>query len=232
MINILCMKLFCLSLLFCLSGFAVFSQSPEYVRWDFDNLDGWVYYHQDDNPEIQYSLEDGKLRIFTRANSADRKKVRTEDKIYTTGRYTWKAFISDLGAGDQSSIGCWIYCDDHHEIDFEVGYGKQEVRENLQAAPDEVIAYMTTQDHPFLSVPVKIKKGWHIFEIDLSLVDGKYKVEWIIDDKTVSTVQQTYGKEIAFYIYCSVENLKFLGDHIASQDNYGLYDYVSYKYKE
>ena len=210
----------------------VFSQSPQSMRWDFDDVEGWVYYHQDDNPARQYILENGCLRIFTRANSFDRKKFRTKEKVYTTGRYKWRTFISDLGEGDQSSIGAWIYCDDHHEIDFEVGYGKQEVREQLQAAPDEVIAYMTTQDHPFQSVPVKIKKGWHIFEIDLSLVDGKYKVEWMIDGETVSTVQQTYGKEIAFHIYCSVENLKFLGDHIASQDNYALYDFVSYEYRE
>lgn len=226
------MKLFYLGLFFLMSWFSLFSQSPEYAHWDFNDPEGWVYYHQDDNPVPQYSFENGQLRIFTRANSLDRKKLRTKDKIYTTGRYTWKTFISDLGVGDQSSIGSWIYCDDHHEIDFEVGYGKQNVREELQAAPDEVIAYMTTQDHPFQSVPVKIKKGWHIFEIDLSLVDGKYRVEWIIDGKTVSTVQQTFGKEFAFYIYCSVENLRFLGDHIASQENYALYDFVSYKYHD
>lgn len=211
---------------------SVTAQPPKYAHWDFNDIKGWIYYGQDDNPARQYSIENGQLRIFTRANSNDRKKLRTEDKIYTTGRYTWKTFISDFGKGDQCSIGSWIYCDDHHEIDFEVGYGKQTDREKLNAAPDEVIAYMTTQDYPFQSIPVAIKKGWHIFEIDLSLVDGKYKVEWIIDGKTVSTVQQTYGPEIAFHIYCSVENLKFLGDHPASQDNYALYDYVTYKFHD
>lgn len=205
---------------------------PQKALWKFKNLKGWVYAHQDNNLDHQCSLEKGKLRIFTRANSDDRKKVRTEDKIYTTGRYKWRTYISDMGVGDQASIGSWIYCDDHHEIDFEVGYGKKEVRQELNAAPNEMIAYMTTQDHPFKSVPVKIKTGWHLFEIDLTLVDGKYKVSWLIDGKETSSVQQTYGSEVAFYIYCSVENLKFIGDYPASKDNYALYDFVSYQFHE
>lgn len=206
------------------------AQPPQKVRWNFNAMDGWVHAHQDENPDAQCSIEKGKLRIFTRAGSVDRKKVRTTDKIYSTGRYKWRTYISKMGVGDQSSIGSWIYCDDHHEIDFEVGYGKKEVREQLKAKPNQMIAYMTTQDHPFQSVPTAIKVGWHLFEIDITSVDGKYKVEWYIDHKKVSEVQQTFGDGISFYIYCSVENLKFLGDAVASQDNYGLYDYVSYKY--
>lgn len=61
--------------------------------------------HQDDNPDEQCLLEKGKLRIFTRAGSWDRKKVRTADKIYTTGRYTWKTYIPQMGKGDQASVG-------------------------------------------------------------------------------------------------------------------------------
>lgn len=212
--------------------FASAQQPPHKVRWDFNNLEGWVYSNQDDNPEKQCSIEKGKLRIFTRAGSLDRKKMHTKDKIYTTGRYTWKTYISQIGVGDWASIGSWIYCDDHHEIDFEVGYGKKEVREQLNAAPDEMIAYMTTQDHPFQSVPAKVGVGWHKFEIDITSIEGKYKVEWLIDGKKMNSVQQTYGSGISFYIFCSVENLKFLGDTLASQDNYGLYDYVKYVYHD
>lgn len=219
-----------LILLLAMLACTAMAQSPKKARWNFNSMDGWVYSHQDDNPETQCSIEKGKLRIFTRAGSVDRKKMHTVDKIYTTGRYTWRTYIPAMGVNDQSSIGSWIYCDDHHEIDFEVGYGKQEAREKLNAKPNEMIAYMTTQDHPFLSVPVAIKVGWHLFEIDITSVDGNYKVEWYIDRKKVSSVQQTFGDGIAFYIFCSVENLKFLGDAPASQDNYGLFDYVKYKY--
>jgi len=217
---------------FILCAVNTYAQPPKKKVWNFNDLEGWVYAHQDDNPDHQCVLEKGKLRIFTRAGSWDRKKVRTADKIYTTGRYTWKTYIPEMGKGDQASVGSWIYCDDHHEIDFEVGYGKQAVREELGAGPDEMIAYMTTQDHPFKSVPVKIKTGWHIFEIDITLVNGNYKVDWLIDKKIVSTVQQTFGTAFAFYIFCSVENLKFIGDNLSTQENYGIFDYVKYRYHE
>ncbi len=207
------------------------NQQPECITWDFDNLDGWVYAHQDDNPDNQCVLEEGTLRIFTRAHSWDRKKIRTTD-TYTTGRYTWRTYIPQMGEGDMASVGSWIYCDDHHEIDFEVGYGKESVRLETGAAPDEMIAYMTTQDNPSKSVYIPIKTGWHIFEIDLSLRDGNYFVQWIIDDQVVSSVQQTFGEEYSFHIFCSVENLKFIGDHQPEKENYGLFDYVTYCYHE
>ncbi|MFI3281794.1 MAG: hypothetical protein R3Y44_07490 [Rikenellaceae bacterium] len=200
--------------------------------WNFDTLDGWVYAHQDDNPNMQCEIEDGVLKIFTTANSRDRKKMRTADKIYTTGRYTWRTYIPQMGKGDQASVGSWIYCDDKHEIDFEVGYGQQHVREKLGAEDDDLIVYSTTQANPYNTQITTIKSGWHIFEIDLTLVDGAYLVTWIIDGEQVSSIQQTYGDEYKFYIFCSVENLKFLGDHIASQDNYGLFDFVKYEYHE
>lgn len=210
----------------------IYAQSPKKAKWNFKNLDGWVYTQQDKNPSVQYEINNGKLKIFTRAGSEDRKKMRTKDKIYTTGRYTWKTYIPEMGAGDRSSIGCWLYCDDKHEIDFEIGPGKDKVRAGLNASHEELIGYMTTQGNPYHTATIKIKPGWHVFEIDITLVDGKYKVDWIIDKIVLSSVLQTYGKEIAFYIYCSVENLKFLGEHPATKDNYALFDYVKYKYHE
>jgi len=219
----------CLVCLF-LESQKAFAQHPPQIQWDFNDLEGWEYAHQDNNPDEQCSVDKGILRIFTRANSVDRKKIRTIDHTFTTGRYTWKTYISDMGVGDQSSIGSWLYCDDHHEIDFEVGYGRKAVRERLGAKSDEMIAYMTSQDFPFKSVRTKVKTGWHIFEIDITLVNGKYKIDWIIDDKVASSLQQSFGEEISFHIFCSVENLNFIGDTPASKDNYGLFDYVKYTY--
>lgn len=213
-----------------LTSLSCYSQKENNRKWGFKNLEGWVYAHQDDNPAQQCELEKGILKIFTRAQSWDRKKIRTEAKKYTTGRYTWKTYIPQMGQGDQASVGSWIYCDDHHELDFEVGYGKADVREQLNAAPDEMIAYMTSQDFPFTSVPVKLKTGWHIFEIDLTLKDNQYYATWIIDKKINHEIQLKYGTEISFYIFCSVENLKFIGDQIPQQENYGLFDFVKYKY--
>ncbi|MCF0167154.1 MAG: hypothetical protein HUJ93_00720 [Bacteroidales bacterium] len=201
-------------------------------KWNFDTLDGWIYGHQDDNPDNQCELDNGILKIYTRANSRDRKKILTVDKKYTTGRYKWKTYIPAMGVGDQASVGSWIYCDDHHELDFEVGYGKKEVREQLQAGADEMIAYMTSQDFPYTSLPVTVKTGWHIFEIDLTSKNGNYYATWSIDGKIKHETQLQFGPEVKFHIFCSVENLFFIGDEIPQQENYGLYDYVQYKYHE
>ena len=207
-----------------------FAQSPKKAKWNFNNLEGWMYSHQDNNPEKQCEIEKGKLKITTLKGSRDRKKMHTKDRIYTTGRYTWRTYISEMGQGDQTCIGSWIYCDDKHEIDFEVGPGNEQVRKQLNAQPDDMVVYMTTQGNPYHTTTATLKPGWHIFELDITSVDGKYKVTWLIDGKVKSTIQQTFGTEIAFYIFCSVENLTFLGSHPATQDNYGMFDYVKYKY--
>ncbi|WP_316817862.1 hypothetical protein [Pedobacter nyackensis] len=207
-----------------------YAQKENNQKWNFNNLDGWKFEHQDENPSNQCEIDNGILKIFTRAQSWDRKKVRTAAKKYTSGRYTWRTYIPQMGEKDQASVGSWIYCDDHHELDFEVGYGNAAVRKQLNAAPDDMIAYMTSQDFPSTSVPVTIKPGWHIFEIDLTIKDNKYYVTWLIDKKKQHGVQLQFGNEISFAIYCSVENLKFLGDRIPQQDNYGLYDFVKYQY--
>lgn len=217
-----------LSLLPCM-GQTTPQQPPKKQVWEFNDLEGWKKTSQDDNPDHQSSLANGKLKIFTRKGSFDRKKVHTVDKIYTTGRYKWKTYIPKIPIGDQSSIGSWIYCDDKHEIDFEVGSGTAAERKRLNAQKDDLVAQMTTQANPYSSKAVLIQSGWHTFEIDLSSVNGKYKVQWIIDGKTLHSIQQSFGPdEYAFYIFCSVENLKFLGDHPATKDNYGVFDRVEY----
>jgi len=40
--------------------------------------------------------------------------------------------------------------------------------------------------------------------------------------------QLNYGQEHPFHIFCSTENLKFVGDNWPYKDNYGLWDYVTY----
>ena len=205
---------------------------PMKAEWDFNTLEGWTYCHQDNNPERQCEIKKGKLKIWTRKGSTDRKKMCTNTRIYTTGRYIWRTYVPKMNQGDQVSVGSWLYCDDKHEIDFEVGPGNEHIRKQLNAGKKDMVVYMTTQGNPYHTTPVLIRPGWHIFEIDVTLVNGCYQVEWLIDGKSQNVVQQTYGKEIAFYIYCSVENLKFLGTHPTTCDNYGLFDYVKYSYHE
>ena len=160
------------------------------LKWNFDNTDDWVNASQGENANISQTsvenntdAEDGKvLKIYTEANTQQRKKLKTK-KQYGAGLYTWRTYISDLGATERVSIGSWLWNSDKHELDFEVGSGTAKERETLGVTDDEVIAYITSQDNPFVQQKVKIKKNaWHTFKIDLQLVGNKYFATWLIDD--------------------------------------------------
>ena len=60
------------------------AQKTNNHKWDFNDLEGWKYGHQDNNPANQCEIKNGILKIFTRAKSRDRKKICTVDKIYNT----------------------------------------------------------------------------------------------------------------------------------------------------
>jgi hypothetical protein len=47
---------------------------------------------------------------------------------------------------DKASIGAFLYYNDTHEIDFEIGYGTQSKRAELKAEADDLIVYMTSQE--------------------------------------------------------------------------------------
>lgn len=201
------------------------------VRWDFNDLTGWLDGSQAvRGGEILYNItENGELYIFSYANTYYRPKVKTEDKIYVDGLYTWRVYLSEMGVGDQASVGAFLYSDDSHELDFEIGYGTSTVREKLGAEEDDLVAYMTSQKNPFRSTPKLIKREqWYDLTMDLTVVDGTYHLEWLVNGEAYGELDLFYGPETTFYIYCSMENLTFLGDHIPSQDNYALFDYVEY----
>ena len=206
------------------------------LKWQFTNTDEWLNASQGENADVSQTFvesnseaEDGKvIKIYTEANTQQRKKLKSK-KQYGAGLYTWRTYISDLGVTERVSIGSWLWNSDKHELDFEVGSGTAKERETLAAADDEVIAYITSQDNPFVQQKVKIKKNaWHTFKIDLQLVGDKYFATWLIDEVKCAAQQLNYGQEHPFHIFCSTENLKFIGDNWPYQDHYGLWDYVSY----
>lgn len=198
-------------------------------RWEFKNADGWGYSHQDTSTIKQWYIEGDSLILFTRANTYDRTKFHTIEKKYTFGDYTWRILIPEIAPGEQASIAGFIYNDDHHEIDFEIGYGKQEAREKCGAQEGDMIACMTNQDLPFISNNVPIKPGWHIFTIRLKDKDSNYMVEWLIDGKVCQSQELTFGDEFPFTIMCSVENLLFMGDFMPTHNNIAKFDYVTFE---
>ena len=148
------------------------------IRWDFDTLDGWVYEHQDQAPAPQCSLSDGNLYIYTRAYTRDRQKMHTAQQVFTCGRYSWRTYISPIATGEQTSIGSWIYCDEQHELDFEVGPGTADVRRKYGIGEGELAACMTSQANPFVSSYAAVRTGWHVFTIELENVQGRYLARW------------------------------------------------------
>lgn len=196
--------------------------------WNFDNLSEWEDATQVGIPN--YFIEDGNLRIFTNANTWDRTKVKSV-ATYATGSYSWRVYVPTMGEGDMASIGAFLYADDAHELDFEIGYGNQAARQELNAVSDDLVVYMTSQANPSHSFQSKLKReNWYTLTIDLSLnTKKKYVVSWKIDNQILTTKTLTYGTATKFKIFCSVENLGFIGDHIPSTQNYALFDWVEFK---
>ncbi len=197
------------------------------MRWNFNNLDGWRISGKSQSRSNFHLGSDG-LRIHTRAGTRDRVKVCTEQR-YGLGVYRWRVYTPQMGEGDQASIGAFIYLDDRHEFDFEIGYGKAVVRTELNAERDDLICYATCQDGPHSSTQVLVKTNtWHNLTLELRPGErGLYKANWRIDGETIKRLQTTFDN-CSFTIYCSVENLKFIGDHLPKQDNYGLFAFVEY----
>jgi len=202
-------------------------------RWEFNDLNGWTDDSQNTGGPHNYAITDGKLRIHTRAGTWDRAKVRTVQQVFRAGLTRWRVYVPAMGEGDQASIGAFLYHSDSRELDFEIGYGKSADRAGMKAAPDELIVFTTSQADPYKSTKHLIKREqWHELSIALTLPDsgagGRYEVAWGVDGESIEEARLDFGDETAFYLYCSVENLQFLGDHIPALENYALFDFVEH----
>ncbi len=197
-------------------------------RWEFNDLKAWRDDSQNNSPK-SYAVSEGRLRIATRKETRDRVKIRTIRR-FGAGRYTWRIFVPAMGTGDQASIGAFLYRDDKHEVDFEIGFGTAKLREKLKAKDDDLVCYCTSQGFPYSSSQLLVKREtWHTFSIIIAPdKDGHFKITWFVDGKQTKQLQTSFGNEISFTVHCSVENLTFIGDHIPTQENYALFDYVDF----
>ena len=190
------------------------------TRYDFDSFDKWAFAHQDTATINQYRIADGYLFLRTRAQTYDRSKVYLQTVKLQAGKSSCRVFIPTMYANDQTSIASFLYNDDLHELDFEIGYGQAAIRGIYNAKPNEVVCYMTSQDLPHQSEKITLEMNrWYTLDIELTVKSNKYFVQWLVDGVVKSKLQLTYGTEIKFNPMLSLENLKFLGDHI-SKNNY------------
>ena len=161
--------------------------------------------------------------------------------MFGAGIYTWRVFIPTMNIGERVSVGSWLYNDDQHEVDFEVGSGTIKKREEAHATKNnQLIAYITSQNNPELhhdteivTVDERNKGSWHTFQIRLEInqaINGQnYIITWAIDGVDRYKSKLNYGQEKLFHIFCSVENLDFLGERPTTEDVVGLWDYVTYQ---
>ena len=197
------------------------------VRYDFEGFEDWRYAHQDTASLEQYRIADGCLFLSTRAGTYDRTKANLVATKMGVGKSSCRLYIPTMYPNDQTSIASFLYSDNRHEIDFEIGYGKAKTRLKYDAGADEVLCYMTSQGYPYQSKIVKLKmNSWVVLDIDLTLNNGQYFVQWFIDGQVKATLQQTFGSEVRFSPILSLENLKFLGDRISKHDYEVPFDWL------
>ena len=203
---------------------------PKVTRWDFDSIDGWYYYtHNPEQGAPCFSVSGGMLSITTKGNTMDRNKLQSNSR-FGEGVYTWRLYVPEIEKQAQVSVGAFIYQNDEHELDFEIGYGKAYARESCGAAEDELVACLTNQQNPHNSTYVPIKPGWHECAIKMDVDSNNYyKATWVIDGETVKTLPLNFGpdKYSNFLVACSVENLTFLGDHMPTRDHTAKFDWVT-----
>lgn len=211
------------------------------VMYNFGDLEGWQKtglvsgidpFSFVDNADC----EDGKaLRIYTRPGEqymgtyGDRFKVQTGTRFYS-GRYEWRVYVPVMGMNDRCSIGAFVYFDDGHELDFEICSGTAADRSALSAGPDDMVCLVSSQNNPVISYQSLIKgNAWHTLVLDLKNENGRYMAEWLVGGKSLKKQVLNFGEEDNnFRVICSVENLIGMGDHAATKENYGLFDYFAY----
>ncbi len=88
---------------------------------------------------------------------------------------------------------------------------------------------MTSQANPAQTHRKTIKREqWYNLSIQLRLVNRNYFAKWKINNEVMGSTQSSYGTKFKFKIFCSMENLTFIGDHIPYSNNYALFDFVEY----
>lgn len=200
---------------------------------NFDNQKNFDKYWENNSwksPDL-YFLEDGQLKITTRANTKDRVKVRTKKKIFTTGSYVWRIFVPNFNLNEQCSIGAFLYHSGakEYEFDFEIGSGTKEDRAKINLKNEEAIVFCVSQFSPSNSSHFAVKmETWAEFKMELQDIDGFYFVTWYINNQLVKSLQTEVKSNVKFRVHNSLENLRFMGEKLPSKENKVAFDYFTY----
>jgi hypothetical protein len=204
-----------------------------FFKEDYTNQISFEKYWENNswNSPDSFYIENGMLKITTRAQTKDRIKVRTKKREFSIGTYTWKIFVPKFELYEQCSIGAFLYHSgkNEYEFDFEIGSGTKENRTKIKLKDDEAIVYCVSQFSPSNSTHFGVKmNSWSEFKMILSNKNGFYFVEWFINNQLVKSLQTEVKSSIQFRVHTSLENLHFMGNTLPTSKNSVLFDSFSF----
>lgn len=194
------------------------------------------------------------LRVTADANTTDRTKLRTE-KAFELGEYVWHLYIPELEAGAQNAIAAFLLSDQSggflrsREFDFEIGSGTIEDRARYNIPSGKLMVLMTMQRDTssgtvFDSVAFQpldpndhvVPGAWYTYTIEMTQDSrGRYIASWFIQKdggpKLLGRSQAISGIEVIggdFDIFCSSENLLFMGENLPATNKDGYFDSSQY----
>ena len=180
-----------------------------------------------------YVLKNNNLKITTRAYTTDRVKVKTRNRKLGFGSYEWRVFVPEMAINERCSIGAFLYNDDQHELDFEIGSGLLDIRKKLNAKNDDLLLYCTAQSQANNPTIVLVKQNtWVNLKLELTIgEDSLYYVNWFLNGLSIKQLQLNYGDSFKFRAFCSLENIPFIGQNVPTRDNFTKFDCFKYMKK-
>lgn len=190
----------------------------------------WEDASQNTDGKTLYEFRGGNLRFWTEAGTLQRPKLKTVKVNYGAGTYRWRVYVPEMGMNEKASVGAFLYHDDTHEVDFEIGSGTAKMRAEYGAKDDEALMFLTSQGNPWHQSIHPIKSEcWYDLCMDISIGESKkYRLTWKLNGQEVDSVELGFGKEVSFGIYCSLENLEFMGDRLSTREHYTLFNKVGF----
>ncbi|KAJ3164301.1 hypothetical protein HDU88_005399 [Geranomyces variabilis] len=169
--------------------------------------------HKDGGP-ANYNSNGGAITFSVNPDAAERPKLAYKGHFCSLGRHQWRVYIPTRVEGDIASTAVFLYSSDYQEVDFELGYGSADRRAELNAQPDDLVAYLTTQAQDGKRV---LMKGDHWYDLAFVLdVDsnGHFLIKWYINGVLTWQSLQGWGPldlETGFRALVSLENLWWIG---------------------
>ncbi|KAI9156002.1 hypothetical protein H9P43_009112 [Blastocladiella emersonii ATCC 22665] len=196
------------------------------MAWDpFSSLASWTDASQAGGGPANYFSTGRALTFTVNPTTEVRPKLRyTPRRFLGPGRHQWRVYTPRRAPGTTASIGAFLYFDDYHELDFEIGYGAADTRRALGARDHQLLAYVTTQavdgrSWGTLSGTQVVIDGnaWHdlALDLDLDVTGTRFVVSWWIDGRRVFRSAQAWGPAAVsgngFAALVSLENLWWMG---------------------